>query len=169
MRHVYFDLERKRLSSGGFLHYPAHRCGDRSYAHVHLTPTDSTQDEAGRLTLQHLVYPTWRQWRIVIGQEHSENSRGQRHMVSKVIRLLAAMSADHVPQDINPLDFASVQTHPVKLFRLAVCVLGLAFRAQLGVQVNPQVSPLLLPPIEIDVKLGVQRWFYISSHSLLGF
>lgn len=75
------------------------------------------------------------------------------------------MGADYVPQDVNPLDFASVQTHPVKLFRLTVGVLGLAFRAQVGVQVDPQVSPLLLPPIEINVKLGVQRWFYVSGHS----
>lgn len=96
-------------------------------------PANGTQDEAGRFAPQNLVQSTRREGRIVIGQENPEHSRGQGGTVSDVIRLLAAVGADHVPQNVNPLDLPSVKAHPVKFFWRAVSIFRLAFWAQLGV------------------------------------
>jgi hypothetical protein len=53
-------------------------------------------------------------------------------MVSDVFRLLAAVGANHVPQNINPFDLPSVKAHPIKFFGRTIGIFRLAFRAQLG-------------------------------------
>jgi hypothetical protein len=77
------------------------------------------------------------------------------------------MSAQGLPKGIYPGHLGRVGVNPINLLAsTVVAIYGLTLRAQMALQIDAQVAPFSLPPIEINVKLGFQIRFDPPSHSL---
>jgi len=102
---------------------------------------------------------------VTIGQQKAEDRSSQGGLFSDVVRQLAAMGAQALPEAVNFRHFGCLWIDPVNLFCLQVVGVDcLTFGAQVASQVDAKIATLLTPPLKVNVEFGVDVGFDPFAH-----